>query len=88
VLFRSPASGVYVIKDLYESIKEDPPTLELANYEEPLLIDASFALIRAFEILNGDSEKAVTLQKVTILGKFSLELKDVYRRPAPIRPAG
>ena len=78
----------YIVKDLYESIKEDSPTLELAKNEEPLLIDASYTLIRTFELHNGDPKKAVRPTKVMIEGKFSLEFKEVYKRTAPVRPAG
>jgi len=49
-----PASGLYVVKDGYKL--DDKGLLELGNHDEKGLDDASFTLIKSFEV-TGDKIK-------------------------------
>jgi hypothetical protein len=80
-----PASDSYVVEDRYELVTD--PTAELwVEYANPAiggmpkLDDASFVLIRRFELSEGD--RKIDLKKVLIDGEFKVGLKpDVVLRP-------
>ncbi len=68
-----PKSGTYVVEDRYELVKDLTAKLEI-EYANPTiggmpkLDDASFALIRSFELSEGD--RKIDLKKVLIDGEI------------------
>lgn len=80
-----PKGGSYVVEDLYGLVKDGNETLEIEYANPalggmPALDDASFALIRSFDL--SESERRIELKKVLIEGEFKVALKpDVVLRP-------